>query len=126
MRVRILAIRPALRRRHAAITLRWGLSGAWCRMSNGPRTHQCLLLIPTRALQHRLVVKVHRGLVTSVHDIPDGMAVEVRDYDAPKDGPCGRKIEYDEDGRYLAEVYDGSAEAEKGELRDRKRRRRKN
>ncbi len=86
-----------------------------------------LLLVPARGIPHRLVVKVQRGLVTEVQGIPDGILVEVRDYDAPQDGESShRTIENDEDGAYVAEEYIESAEAEKGESRDRKRRRRKN
>ena len=90
-------------------------------------SEQYLLLVPARSIPRRLVVKVQRGLVTEVQGIPDGMLVEVRDYDAPQGGESSsRKIEKDEDGLYLTEVYDGSAEAEKGKPRGRKRSRRKN
>lgn len=83
-----------------------------------------ILLVGVQAIPHPLVVRVQRGMVMCVHGIPAGIVVEVRDYDAPRDGgSTGRRIENDDDGPYLTEVYDGSAEAEKGKARDRKRRR---
>ncbi len=75
---------------------------------------QYLLLVPARGIPRRLVVKVHRGLVTEVQGIPEGMRVEVRDYDTPQGSESSsRKIENDDEGPYLAEVYDGSAESER-------------
>jgi len=85
---------------------------------------QKILLVRVQSIPHPLIVKVQRGMVTNVQGIPAGIAVEVRDYDAPRDGESSsRKIESDEDGPYITEIYDGSAEAEKGNTRDRKRRR---
>lgn len=84
---------------------------------------QRILLVGVQAVPHPLIVKVQRGMVMGVQGIPAGIVVEVRDYDSPRDsGSGGRKIESDEDGTYLTEVYDGSAEAEKGESRGVQRR----